>query len=198
MQVNIEFKNQTQINEEIKEDIVVFIKQKIGQTPNITHAISVDESIEYKDLLNCWQYYRTTNEEYQQNFNSFGHMTPELDAYSIEFKKYPLLEELFKYITRIDFDSPVNSMITFYIKNQDSFLVMVRSDTILNNLYIKMAEHYINEPNIESNLEKYKNLMYKKPFWTFIMSIPNAMDNFNDFFLKNNIFNRCGVCVFVY
>ncbi len=208
----------------VKEELAKIIKKNLVATPNISHHIVLDNNIEYKDLIACWNYFKCTDLDYINNFN-LGitlDLTPEIEAYSIVYKQYPLLQQLFQYVTKINPTTAINNMVIFYIKNKGEFLVMLRSDdiwtmTIENIIATKRAEAAAKDSETDAAAKdrdtdaaakdseteaaaKDSEIPVKihSPFWLFYLAIPSTLETFNNYFIENNFFNPNSICIFVY
>lgn len=200
----------------VKEELAKIIKKNLVATPNISHHIVLDNNIEYKDLIACWNYFKYTDVEYIHNFNLgiTPDITPELEAYSLVYKQYPLLQQLFQYVTTMNPTTPINNMIIFYIKNKGDFLVMLRSDdiwtmTIENIITTKRAQAEAAATKqaeagagagaeTEAEAEAETQVKIHSPFWLFYLAIPSTLETFNNYFIENNFFNPNSICIFVY
>ena len=173
---------------DVNELIANKISEYMQNDPVYATHIPLDSNIEYKDIINMWRYFKSTNKLYEDKFNDISLKSRRLtqndiDTYSYEYQKYPLLNNIFELITQKS-----DHMVIFYIKSTDEFLVFLKSDIIWNN-WIDDAKNY----NI---FVKFKRIVHSQ-IWLLYMALPNIVNAFNDYFIKKEYLDH-SIYVFVY
>ncbi len=172
------------INTIIADKILTYI----ANDPLSVHIVQTESKINYTNIINMWSYFKSTNEKYAIKFDDIILKSRQLskdkiDAYGYEYKKYPLLNDIFESIILRETDS----MIIFYIKSSDEFLVFLRSD--------QMWLDWTNVKEI-GLLEKMTRIIHS-PIWLMSLSLPEIRETFNNYFMgKQHI--EDSVCVFIY
>ena len=116
-----------------------FILKKIvnllGNTASIYLDLRLDQKPEYQDIVNLWYYHITTNKIYRSKYIR-PEYNKEMLKQIVNYRKYysQSVRSIFESHTILDLDN----ILLFLIKDQEKFLVFLKSNSIGNQPFLKI------------------------------------------------------------